>query len=91
MFLTNAVNVASKPPVDRSIISVSGSIVAAGEAIYASKRIPKDMSASEAAQDFCYRVLPNLRDKAAKVPKWFARSSRKVPHSVQHIPRPKRS
>lgn len=75
MVLTNAVNLASTPEsVEkyRSSISVTGSIVAAGEALRASELIPHDKSAVEAAHEFCCHTLPNLREKGARVPSWFA-------------------
>jgi hypothetical protein len=52
----------------------------ADEAIDASQRIPENMTAYEAANDFCTFMFRNLRDiesKAGKnmqVPHWFARS-----------------
>ncbi|HXC95935.1 MAG TPA: hypothetical protein VNU92_09545 [Edaphobacter sp.] len=72
MVLTNSVNVASNPAIDRSAMSVTGLIVAAGEALRASELIPDDMSAIEAANEFCYSMLPNLREKGVRVPSWFA-------------------
>jgi hypothetical protein len=61
MFLTNAVNVASNPPIDRSVISVTGSIVAAGEALRASALIPQDMSAGRGRARL---LLPNAAELA---------------------------
>lgn len=50
------------------------------EAVRASERIPDDLTASEAANEFCSFMFRNLRDaeeaagKPMNVPYWFARS-----------------
>lgn len=43
------------------------------DAIDASKRIPDHMSAEDAAHDWIFWMLENLRDADAKLPSWFAR------------------
>ena len=43
------------------------------DAIDASKRIPNQMSAEDAAHDWIFWMLGNLRDADAKLPNWFAR------------------
>jgi hypothetical protein len=83
MVLTNAVNVASAPATakkHRAVISVTGPIGLASEALGASGLIPRDKSAVEAAHEFGYHMLANLREieekasgKASKAPSWFAR------------------
>jgi hypothetical protein len=57
---------------------VTGVIFTAGQAISASKRIPADMSAVDAAHEFCYFMFGNLKQddgKKKKVPHWFAENS----------------
>jgi hypothetical protein len=82
--LANAINLASDPEYAekyRIEVSATGALIIADEAVRASEMIPEDMTAFEAANEFCYFMLQNLRDieeKAARekmlVPNWFARS-----------------
>jgi hypothetical protein len=81
--IANGVNLASRPDSSekyRHVFSASGVLSLADEAVNASERIPADMTAFDAANDFCSFMLKNLRDievKAGnnmKVPYWFARS-----------------
>ena len=81
--LANVINLASDPELAgkyRVEKSAAGALILADEAVRASELIPEDMTAFEAANQFCYFMLQNLRDaeeKAAKekmlVPEWFAR------------------
>lgn len=75
--LANAINLSLEPPnaiANRHIISASGTLGTLGDALYASERIPDDLSAIEAANDFCGYMLANLRGEGDTVPSWFARS-----------------
>jgi hypothetical protein len=56
----------------RHIISATGASNDVRVALAASERIPETMSAIEAAEDFAFYMLENLREPGAKVPYWFA-------------------
>ena len=81
--LANAINLASdtkSKKTFRHVFSATGVLGTMNDAIYASKRIPNDVSACDAANDFCTFMFANLRkieEKAAgkklKVPNWVAR------------------
>ena len=79
--LANAINLASNPEradLYRHEVSATGVYSTADEAVRASRMIPADMSAGEAAHDFIFFMLSNLREAegAAQVqrcPAWFAR------------------
>ena len=72
--IANSVNLATRADADanRHVFSASGVLGTAGDAIQASARIPDDMTAAEAAAEFCGYMLENLRQKSAQVPGWFA-------------------
>lgn len=75
--LANAINLSLDPEdakQQRHIFSATGTMGTLGDALYASERIPPDLSAIDAANDFCSYMLSNLREKGDKVPSWFARS-----------------
>lgn len=87
--LANCVNVASYDGEEpghaeryRHVISPTGILGMMHDVLWASERIPQDMTAAEAAVDFCGFMLGNLRDieqaardgKRPTVPYWFARS-----------------
>jgi hypothetical protein len=82
--LANAINLASVPEKAeeyRHVISASGVMGIAEDALKASQLIPEQMTAFEAADEFCTFMLSNLREieeKAAGrkliVPRWFART-----------------
>lgn len=57
----------------RHNISVTGISTLLSEAIRASEIIPDGMSAEDAAFEFCYYMLENLREEGTKLPHWFAR------------------
>lgn len=52
-----------------SAIGIYGTV---HDAIYASERIPKNMTAEEAIHEFSFFILENLREDK-KCPSWFAR------------------
>jgi hypothetical protein len=82
--LANGINLAGDPEYAekyRQVISATGTLITADEAVRASELIPESMTAFEAAHQFCYFTLQNLRDieekadgKKMQVPDWFARS-----------------
>ena len=77
VILANVGNVGSQPEHAakyRHVISASGVVFTASEAIWASERIPGGMSAQEAAGQFTFWMLENLRGSGDTVPGWFARS-----------------
>ncbi|MFJ1254090.1 hypothetical protein [Cupriavidus sp. CuC1] len=77
IMLANAVNLALEPEEakkKRHIFSATGTMGTLHDALHASDRIPNDMTAVEAANEFCGYMLENLREPGDKVPMWFARS-----------------
>lgn len=56
----------------RHIISATGVSNEIRAALAASVRIPEAMTAVEAAQEFAFYMIENLREPGAKVPYWFA-------------------
>ncbi len=67
VILTNSVNLAAQSGSEyRHVFSATGVLRLAGDALYASERIPDDMSALEAATEFCRYMLDNLRE--AEIP-----------------------
>ncbi|MGE5112555.1 MAG: hypothetical protein ACM3JB_16945 [Acidobacteriaceae bacterium] len=81
--IANSINLASRLPDSESyrhVFSATGALSLADEAIDASERIPENMTACEAANDFCTYMFENLRDienkagNTMQVPHWFARS-----------------
>lgn len=89
--LANAVNLASDPNSSQQFrheISATRLGFNTSEAVYASERIPEDMDAIDAADDFCEYMLSNLRPEGMDLPYWFARgyafpSSRKRTTSLK--------
>ena len=73
--IANAINVSLEDDakVRRHIFSATGTLINMDDAFYAADRIPKNLSAHEAAAEFIGFVCENLRDEDAKVPLWFAR------------------
>lgn len=81
--LANGINMATDPETNvkyRHVFSATGAFNTAMDALEASKKIPGDMTAADAANDFCTFTLENLRDNEEKatgermiVPHWFAR------------------
>jgi hypothetical protein len=77
VILANGINLASSP--DRAEkyrheFSATGVLGTLDDAIYASDRIPDNLSAHEAAHEFCNFVFTNLREaNDLDVPHWFAR------------------
>ena len=82
--LTNGINLTATTPETaekyRHVYSATGVLGTLDDAIYASERIPQDMSAGQAGHEFCHFMLQNLRDleeeaegASLQVPSWFAR------------------
>lgn len=62
----------------RHILSATATLINMDDAFYAAERIPKNMTAHEAACEFIYFACENLREigedrKRPTVPCWFAR------------------
>ncbi len=75
MFLANAINQTLEPDEalkNRHEISASGAFIFMDDAMFASERIPEDMSASEAANEFYSFHKENNREGNHY---WFLRSS----------------
>ncbi len=87
--LANCVNVASYDQQDpghaekyRHVISPTGVLGMIHDVLWASERIPDDLTSGEAAAEFCGFMFGNLRDLEQEandgnrptVPYWFARS-----------------
>ncbi|WP_432735554.1 hypothetical protein [Ralstonia solanacearum] len=76
ILLTNAINLSLEPEEakkTRHIFSATGTMGTLHDALYASERIPDDMTAVDAANEFCGFMLENLREPGMDVPRWFAR------------------
>lgn len=58
----------------RHIFSATGTLSIMDDAFYAAERIPSDLTAHEAACDFCGYMLENLKEDNSDVPYWFARN-----------------
>lgn len=81
--LTNSINLATSTTPERTtnqhIFSATGVLGMMDEALRASDLIPKNMTAYEAACDFCYYIIENLRKAEEKdgnptiYPAWFDR------------------
>lgn len=73
MFLANAINRRMDDPEgkERHNYSASAAYMAMDEALYASKRIPDELSASLAANQFASYVF--LHEEGAKLEYWFSR------------------
>lgn len=83
LMLRNAINLAADPERlerYRHEISATGAFGTCQDALWASERIPSNMSAAEAAHEFFFYMADNLRDqdekaegKRPRAPGWFAR------------------
>jgi hypothetical protein len=80
--INNAINLSIEENAKavRDVFSASGTLILMDDAIWASSRIPENMSAFEAADEFLTFSLKNLRQaeeqatgESMKVPGWFAR------------------
>lgn len=74
LLLTNSVNVTTQPGFNeakRHIVSTTGVSNSVRAALAASEKIPADLSASDAAMEFCRWMLENLREDSAKMPAWI--------------------
>jgi hypothetical protein len=80
VILANGINLSSqKDCADkyRHDYSATGVLWTASEALYFSERIPEELSAADAADEFCGHMLTNLReDQGGRplVPQWLART-----------------
>ena len=74
IILTNGINLSLDIDAKdkRHLVSATGVIGKLTDAVVASQKIPKEMSSLEAAGEFCFYMLSNLREKDATVPVWFA-------------------
>ncbi len=57
----------------RHIYSATGTFIVMDEAVRASTMIPEEKTAAEAANEFCFYMLDNLREEGEEVPTWFMR------------------
>lgn len=79
--LANGIELITRPDTSHRYRHVYSAVNAKGmmaDALDASELIPADLSAEEAADDFCIWMLENLRDEVeaegtAEVPTWFVR------------------
>ena len=84
IILSNGLNLSRDPATAdeyRHEFSATGVFGTCQEAVRASEMIPPTLSAADAAHEFCFYMLSNLRkaddaasDRRAQVPAWFARS-----------------
>lgn len=58
----------------RSDFSAAGALNLMEEALRAADLIPEDLSAEEAAWEFCGWMLESMREPESVLPHWFARS-----------------
>ncbi|WP_405423505.1 hypothetical protein [Pantoea stewartii] len=58
----------------RHIYSATGNYSIVQDAIYASQRIPAELTAEDAINDFCFYMFENLREENAICPHWFTRT-----------------
>lgn len=82
--LTNGINLTSQPEHAekyRHVYSASGVLGLLDEALWASERIPENLSAYEAAHEFCGFMLENLREAeetatehSMELPSWLSRA-----------------
>lgn len=74
LVLTNSINVTSHPSFDetkRHIVSFTGVSNSVRAALAASEKIPENLSAFDAALEFCIWMSENLRDESSKMPGWI--------------------
>lgn len=72
--LANSINLTTQPEIidgKRHIISAAGMSNSVRAALAASERIPENLSAFEAAMEFCGWMMENWREKDAVMPDWF--------------------
>ncbi|EKC7002260.1 hypothetical protein RA241_000773 [Cronobacter sakazakii] len=72
--LSNNTNVIRQDPNGKlaHIYSATGVFSVVQDAIYASERIPAELSVTEAINQFCFYMLENLREDL-ECPQWFRR------------------
>jgi hypothetical protein len=73
--LANCINLKKENMTGKELANISATFVIGfmRDAFDASEKIPDDLSAVEAADDFLGYMLSNLREPNANVPQWFAR------------------
>ncbi len=79
--INNAINLSQEEDGKkrREIFSATGTLIVMDQLFHAAENIPKDMTAYEAANEFCTFFLKNLRDLEIKagsevtLPHWCAR------------------
>ncbi|NJL81962.1 MAG: hypothetical protein HC890_01390 [Chloroflexaceae bacterium] len=73
--INNAVNLSLEADAkeQRHIFSATGALMTMDEAFYAAERIPENLSAHEAAHEFVYWYLDNLRETGKTVPHGLSR------------------
>jgi hypothetical protein len=74
--LTNSIHLATDAAErvsSKATYSATGVLSVMDEAIRASERIPFDKTPFQAAHEFCFFMLENLREPGAVCPEWFAR------------------
>lgn len=74
VILSNNTNIIRQDPDGKlaHIYSATGVFLTIQDAIYASERIPDDLSVEKAIDDFCFYMLENLREDI-ECPHWFRR------------------
>lgn len=74
IIISNSINISLNDDAKntRHILSATGVIGMLFDAVEASIKIPKDMTSIEAAKQFCFFMLDNLRGENTNIPKWFA-------------------
>ncbi len=74
LVLTNAIKLATGSPSDKKRLDYYDVVNTMTVALSASERIPDDLSAGDAADEFCGNMLDNLRvgqDKETLNPEWL--------------------
>lgn len=77
IMLSNAINLSldqESAKKQRHVFSGAGTMGLLHDALYASERIPDNLTAVDAANEFCGYMLSNLRESDARLPLWFARA-----------------
>lgn len=59
---------------NRAEYSATAAYMFMDDAVNVSSKIPENMTASEAAHDYAFYMIENLREADAACPAWFARS-----------------
>lgn len=76
VLISNSINLSLEPEkalARRAHLSATGMLGTVADALYASERIPEEMSAAEAADDFCGWMIAHIREAGDTCPAWFQR------------------